>query len=46
MGGIDKQEIAKGKVAIDEELERVREMFTKSGYIPALDHLIYPEISL
>ncbi|MGI6706517.1 MAG: hypothetical protein ACOX6S_09840, partial [Clostridia bacterium] len=45
MGGIDKREIAKGKEAIDRELERVRELFAYSGYFPALDHLIHPEIS-
>jgi uroporphyrinogen-III decarboxylase len=46
MGGIDKREIALGKDNIDKELERVSEMFKQSGYIPALDHLIHPEISL
>jgi uroporphyrinogen decarboxylase len=45
MGGIDKQEIAKGKSAIDRELDRIDVMFAQSGYIPALDHLIPPEIS-
>jgi hypothetical protein len=45
MGGIDKQEIAKGKTCIDRELERIAEMFKHSGYIPGLDHLIHPEIS-
>ncbi|MEI6132298.1 MAG: uroporphyrinogen decarboxylase family protein [Bacillota bacterium] len=45
LGGIDKQEIAKGKVAIDRELDRIQEMFQSSGYIPALDHLAHPDIS-
>lgn len=45
MGGIDKLEIAKGKEAIDRELERIRPMFKKGGYMPALDHLIHPDIS-
>lgn len=45
MGGIDKQEIAKGKEYIDKELERVSEMFKSSGYLAALDHLVHPEIS-
>jgi uroporphyrinogen decarboxylase len=45
MGGIDKQEIAKGKACIDRELKRIAEVFKHSGYIPALDHLIHPEIS-
>ncbi len=45
MGGIDKQEIAKGREAIDRELLRIAPMFETSGYIAALDHLIHPEIS-
>jgi len=45
LGGIDKQEIANGKEAIDKELERVAPMFKQPGYIPSLDHLIHPEIS-
>lgn len=45
MGGIDKREIAKGKVAIDIELEKIRPLLGRPGYFPALDHLIHPEIS-
>lgn len=45
MGGIDKQEIAKGRDAIDKELERVSGIFKQSGYMAALDHLVHPEIS-
>ncbi len=45
MGGIDKQEVAKGPEAIDRELARVEKVFQQTGYIPALDHLIHPEIS-
>ncbi|MHB1484402.1 MAG: uroporphyrinogen decarboxylase family protein [Saccharofermentanales bacterium] len=45
MGGIDKMEIAKGKEAIDKELERIKPLLNKSGYFPALDHLIPPDIS-
>ena len=45
MGGIDKQEIAKGRQAIDRELERIKGMFDYSGYIAALDHLPHPQIS-
>jgi uroporphyrinogen-III decarboxylase len=45
MGGIDKREIAKGREYIDRELERIDEIFQDNGYIPALDHLIHPEIS-
>jgi uroporphyrinogen decarboxylase len=45
MGGIDKQEIAKGRDAIDRELDRLDPMFKGPGYMPALDHLVHPEIS-
>jgi hypothetical protein len=45
MGGIDKQEVAKGKDAIDRELERISPLFAGSGYIASLDHLIPPDIS-
>jgi uroporphyrinogen decarboxylase len=45
MGGIDKLEIAKGKSAIDAELNRIKPLLSESRYIPALDHLISPEIS-
>ena len=45
MGGIDKREIAKGRAAIDAELNRIKPLINKPGYFPALDHLIPPEIS-
>ena len=44
-GGIDKRMLAMSYKEIDEEIERVAKMFTGSGYIPALDHLIHPQIS-
>ena len=46
LGGIDKMEIAKGKEAIDRELEKkLPFMFSKGGYLPTLDHHVPPEIS-
>jgi uroporphyrinogen-III decarboxylase len=45
MGGIDKMEIAKGKAAIDRELLRIKPLINETGYFPALDHLISPDIS-
>lgn len=44
-GGIDKREIAKGKEAIDRELDRIDRLFDSPGYIAALDHLVPPDIS-
>ncbi|MDR3645081.1 MAG: uroporphyrinogen decarboxylase family protein [Clostridia bacterium] len=47
IGGIDKHEIAKGREAIDAELERVLPyMIQRGGYIVALDHGVPPTISL
>ena len=44
-GGIDKRKIALGRDETDKELDRINELFNKSGYIPALDHLVPPDIS-
>ncbi len=46
LGGIDKRALAKGKEAIDEELEKkVPFMLKSDGYIPTIDHLVSPDIS-
>ena len=46
LGGIDKLEIARGREAIDRELEcKVPSMLAGGGYIPLLDHAAHPEIS-
>lgn len=45
-GGIDKMEIAKGRKAIDAELEaKIPPLLQQGGYIPFLDHAIPPDIS-
>jgi len=44
-GGIDKRKLVLSHADIDEELDRISEMFKVSTYIPALDHLPHPEIS-
>jgi uroporphyrinogen decarboxylase len=45
-GGIDKREIAKGKHAIDKELEsKLPYMFERGGYLPSMDHHVPPEVS-
>jgi hypothetical protein len=47
LGGIDKNEIAKGHEAIDKELGRVLPaMLRRGGYAVALDHWVPPAISL
>jgi uroporphyrinogen decarboxylase len=45
-GGIDKQAIAQGRDAIDRELDRVAPLLAQGGFIPHLDHLVPPDISL
>ena len=45
-GGIDKLQIAKGRDAIDRELEsKIPFMLQHGGYIPHLDHSAHPQIS-
>ena len=46
MGGIQKSEITKGKVAIDSLLEPVKEAIKTGGYIPHCDHFIPPDVDL
>jgi hypothetical protein len=45
-GGIDKREIARGKQAIDRELEtKLPLMFERGRYLPGMDHHVPPEVS-
>jgi uroporphyrinogen decarboxylase len=45
-GGVDKHALAAGKDSIDRELERVTPLLEQGGYVPHLDHLVPPDISL
>jgi uroporphyrinogen decarboxylase len=46
MGGIDKRAVAKGKEAIDRELEaRIPFMLEHGGFIPNMDHLVSQDVS-
>jgi hypothetical protein len=45
MGGFDKTAMAKGKKAIDQEMDMVSEMLKLGGYIPSPDHLIPHDVS-
>jgi hypothetical protein len=45
MGGIDKRALAKGRDAIDRELQRIKPVVLAGRYIPALDHLIPDNVS-
>ena len=45
-GGIDKRAMARGKKAIDEELDRhMRPMLESGGFIPTVDHTVPPDVS-
>ena len=45
-GGIDKRQLARGRQAIDAELERTRRVMDLGGVIPHLDHLVPPDVPL
>ena len=46
MGGINKLELAKGREAIDAELEsKLRYVLSTGGYIPTCDHMVPPSVS-
>jgi uroporphyrinogen decarboxylase len=46
IGGLDKREIARGKPAIQAELERNRAVIEEGGFMPAIDHSVSADISL
>ena len=45
-GGIDKVAVARGKDAIDRELDRIAPLLEQGGFVPHLDHLVPPDIAL
>ena len=45
-GGVDKREIAKGKGAIDKHLGELVPLAKEGGFIPTVDHVVTPDISL
>ena len=45
-GAIDKRVLAEGGLAIDRELERLSPLLDEGGFIPHLDHLVPPDVSL
>jgi len=44
-GGIDKRALARGKAAIDGELEEKLPLVQEGGYVPTVDHGIPPDVS-
>ena len=46
-GGVDKREIAKGKAAIDRQIDEViAPSIREGGFIPMIDHSVPPDVSL
>ena len=46
VGAFDKRALIAGPQAIDAELERIRPLFARGGFIPHTDHLVPPDVSL
>ncbi len=46
MGGYDKRALAAGPAAIDAEFERLRLLLQRGGFIPHIDHMVPPDVSL
>lgn len=45
-GGVDKRELAKGPEAIEKHLASLVPMMELGGFIPTVDHLVPPDVSL
>ena len=45
-GGVDKRELAKGEAAIDAHLRTLQPLMGDGGFIPTVDHLVSPDVSL
>ncbi|RFC44078.1 MAG: uroporphyrinogen decarboxylase [Verrucomicrobia bacterium] len=45
-GGVDKRELAKDPAAIDAHLRTFQPLIAEGGFIPSVDHLVPPDVSL
>ncbi len=45
IGGVDKRALARGREAIDKELQRVKALMAKGGFIPHIDHSVPEDVS-
>jgi hypothetical protein len=45
-GGVDKRELAKDPAAIDAHLRSLQPLVADGGFIPTVDHLVPPDVSL
>ena len=44
-GGVDKRALIRGGQAIDDELDRLKPLLEKGGFVPHVDHLVPPDVS-
>jgi uroporphyrinogen decarboxylase len=44
-GAVDKTQLSKDRATIDRELERLRPLVEKGGFIPTVDHRVPPDVS-
>ena len=45
LGGVDKRALIAGREAIDRELEKLRPLVGRGGYLPCVDHRVPPDVS-
>ncbi|MCL4378018.1 MAG: hypothetical protein M1409_06525 [Actinobacteria bacterium] len=45
LGGFNKNTLFEGKISINKELEIIKQLIKKDGYIPFCDHLVPPNVS-
>jgi uroporphyrinogen decarboxylase len=45
LGGVNKMALIAGKDAIDRELERLRPLVERGGYLPCVDHRVPPDVT-
>ena len=46
LGGVNKMSLIRGRDAIDTELENLRPLIERGGFIPTVDHRVPPDVSL
>ncbi len=45
LGGVDKLALIAGKDAIDRELEKLRPLVERGGFLPCVDHRVPPDVT-
>ena len=45
IGGVDKRELAKDRISIENELKKLSPIVQDGGFIPHVDHRIPPDVS-